>query len=169
MSSERGRRGPLQGATHALPVVPRHATAAEELPDRPVPRAPSHLATEGKRAWRAVMRSAPLLLPTLDVVAVTRFCEVVDERARLRAELERGVLLEEPIVSPKGDVVGTRVVANPALGELRAIDRQLDQLSDRLGLVPAARARLGLTLTTAERQAAEVDAVLAGRYRKDPK
>ena len=48
---------------------------------------------------------------------------------------------------------------------LRALDKQLDALCDRLGLVPAARARLGLTLTSAEKQRAEVQALLEGRFK----
>ena len=82
-------------------------------------------------------------------------------------EMNRGVLLEEPIVSPSGKVVGTRVVPNPAAAMLRALDKQLDALCDRLGLVPAARARLGLTLTTAERQAAEVSNLLGARFKSE--
>jgi phage terminase small subunit len=113
------------------------------------------------------MAAAPLLLPDLDAIAVTRFAELVDEREAIRAELSRGYLLIEPIVSPIGEVVGERVVLNPAVPALRQLDRQLDALADRLAIVPAARAKLGLTLTTAERQAAEVDAVLANRYRKE--
>ena len=74
-------------------------------------------------------------------------------------------MLEEPIVSPSGKVVGTRVVLNPASAALRALDEALDALADRLGLVPAARARLGLTLTTAEQHALEVADLLDGRFR----
>jgi Phage terminase, small subunit len=112
------------------------------------------------------MRSAPLLLAGVDDIAVERLCRLLDEAELTRAELARGIVLEEPIVSPTGQVVGTRVVANPAAGLLRQLDRQIDALADRLGLVPMARARLGLVLTTAERQALEVDSVLAAKYRE---
>jgi len=162
-----GRRGPQPGSIRYLAPMPRHVHG-EELPNRPVPRAPSGLGTDGRKAWRAVMRHAPLLQPELDVVTVERFSRMVDERAALAGELGRGYLLEEPIVSPTGKVVGERVVANPALSELRRLDKALDDLADRLGLVPAARAKLGLTFTTAERQVAEIDAVLSGMYRKEP-
>jgi len=158
-------RGPLHGTLHRLPTV-RRPDVGEEMPARRAPRAPSGLGADGRKAWTAVMSHAPLLLAALDVVAVERFCRLVDERAALAAELERGYVLEEPLVSPKGEVVGHRLVANPALGELRALDKALDALCDRLGLVPAARARLGLTFTTAEKQALEVDAVLDAKYRR---
>ena len=106
------------------------------------------------------MTWAPLLLPDLDAVTVERFASMLDERVAVSAELARGVLLEEPIVSPTGKVVGTRVVANPAVAMLRQIDRELDQLADRLAVVPSARARIGVSLTTAEKQAVEVQNLL---------
>ncbi len=111
------------------------------------------------------MAWTPLLLPELDAVSAERFCSLVDERATVAAELTRGVVLTEPIVSPKAEVVGTRVVANPAAAMLRQIDKALDALADRLGLVPAARSRMGVQLTTAERQALEVANLLDARFK----
>jgi hypothetical protein len=105
-----------------------------------------------------------LLSANVDVLAVERFARLADERQRVEAELDRGVLLAEPLISPRGDVVGHRLVENPSYGLLRAIDKELDALSDRLGLTPAARARLGLTVTSAEKQRLEVEAVLAGKF-----
>lgn len=111
------------------------------------------------------MATMPLAVPELDGLSVERFCRLVEERVRVQAAFdELGPLLVEPIVSPKGDVVGERQVPNPAGAMLRALDRELDALSDRLALTPAARARVGLTLTSAERQAAEVARVLAGKF-----
>ncbi len=110
------------------------------------------------------MGGMPLTLPALDAVSVERFCELVEERqVVLTAWHEHGPVVTEVIVDPKGGVAGTRLVANPAAGMLRALDRQLDSLSDRLALTPAARARLGLIMTTAERQAVEVERVLSGK------
>jgi len=137
--------------------------------ERRIPKeAPKHLGAEGMAAWAVVMSWAPLLLPEIDALAVERLCSLIDERSECRAEMTHGALLEEPIVSPNGKVVGTRRVANPAVAMLRQLDKALDALSDRLGLVPAARARLGLTLTTAEKQALEVSAVLAAKFEREP-
>jgi P27 family predicted phage terminase small subunit len=160
------RPGPVAGTLHVLRPAPRPAVA-DIAESRPAPKPPIGLKAPGRAAWRAVMSSAPLLLPSLDSVTVKRFAELVDERELVRAELDRGFLLEEPIVSPVGKVVGTRMVANPAVAMLRGLDKQLDSLADRLGLVPAARARLGLTLTTVERQAAEVRALADAAFLKD--
>ena len=138
----RGSRGPIPGTAHKLPAARR--SAVSEVPEpRTPPPAPKGLGAPGARAWQAVMAWTPLLLPELDAVSAERFCSLVDERATISAELARGVVLEEPIVTPKGDVVGTRVVANPAAAMLRQIDKALDALADRLGLVPAARSPHG--------------------------
>lgn len=140
-----------------------------ESEPRPVPKAPRGLAAAGRRAWRLVMMEMPLAAP-MDSLTVERFARLVDERATVAVEMDRGVLLTEPIVSPKGEVVGERQIANPAASMLRAIDRELDQLVDRLALVPAARARLGLTVSLAERQRAEVERVLDTKWRpNDPR
>ena len=160
-------RGPITGNVHRLPVRTR-PVATEAAPSRKPPPAPKGLGASGRAAWKAVMGSAPLLLPDLDAVTVARFCQIMDERAVLLAELvTRGPLLEEPIVSPTGKVVGVRTVINPASTALRATDKALDALADRLALVPSARARLGLTLSTVEKQRLEVGTLLAARFKDD--
>ena len=158
-------RGPLHGHLHALPV--RQQSAPDPAPERKAPPAPKGLGLPGRNAWKAVMSYGPLLLPDLDAVTVERFARLADERAAMSNELARGPLLEEPIVSPTGKVVGTRMVLNPASPALRALDKELDALADRLGLVPSARARLGLTLTTAQKQHLEVGALLDARFKDD--
>jgi hypothetical protein len=110
------------------------------------------------------MAHGPLLLPDLDGIQVHRLAQLCDERDATMGELDRGVLLEEPLVDPRGGIVGMKVVPNPAAAMLRALDKELDALADRLGLVPAARARLGLTLTSAERQAAELHQLMDSRF-----
>ena len=97
-------RGPIAGTIHALPVGRRPAVP-DVAETRKPPPAPKGLGAPGRAAWKAVMTSAPLLLPNLDTVAVERFCQLVDERVTVAVELGRGVLLEEPIVSPSGTVV----------------------------------------------------------------
>jgi P27 family predicted phage terminase small subunit len=81
--------------------------------------------------------------PEADRWAIERFCDLLDERKVLRAVLDvDGAILREPVVSPRGDVVGERVVAHPALSALRAIDRALETVSASLGLSPAARRKM---------------------------
>ncbi|MCW3048856.1 MAG: Phage terminase, small subunit [Solirubrobacterales bacterium] len=82
-------------------------------------------------------------VPEADRYAIQRFCDLLDERAELRAVLDvDGPILREPVVSPTGAVVGERVVAHPALAALRAIDRAIEAVSASLGLSPAARRKM---------------------------
>lgn len=164
-----GRRGPLPGvaaARSALPVAARRLEvgATTDGDPRPIPRAPSGLGKAGRAAWKAAHEGMPVRLD-VDGLTVERFARLIDEREAVAAEMGRGILLEEPIVTPKGDVVGTRMVANPAAAMLRALDKALDALIDRLALVPAARARLGLVMTSAERNTVETEALLAAKWK----
>ena len=171
-----GRRGPIPGVAAARAVLPMAARRLEmpetvpngadssEIDPRPVPRTPAGLGKAGRATWRAAHEGMPVRI-TVDSLTVERLARLVDEREMVAAELALGVLLEEPIVSPSGQVVGTRRVANPAAAMLRQIDRALDALVDRLALVPAARARLGLVMSTAERNVVETDALLAAKWR----
>ena len=130
-------------------------------------RAPGHLDAAGRAAWKVIVAGASLLAP-VDEMAATRFCEMVDERGALRRAVGDDLTLAEPIVSPRGDVVGERLVAHPLLRELRAIDRALAAEQAALGLTPASRARLGLAVTSAQRAQAEADALVDRMYRRDP-
>ena len=113
------------------------------------------------------MSFAPLLLEHLDEVTVTRFCQALDEREALRAQLQAGYMLEEPIVSPTGKVVGERLVINPAIPALRALDRSLDALAAALAITPKSRADLGLTLSDAELKQMNIDELMRRAYTKE--
>lgn len=95
------------------------------------------------RVNRAIKAELPATNAALDEWAITRYAELLDERAQLRDALNvDGLVIREVIVSPKGDIAGERLVANPLLKEIRQIDRALDSLGMQLGLSPAARARI---------------------------
>lgn len=128
-----------------------------------IPEPPEDLSDDARRLWSELWTGfSGVLSAELDRATVERLCDLADERAVLRRALEEhGPLLEEPIVTPKGDVVGTRLVANPAAKQLREVDKQLTALSDRLGLSPAARARLGLTIAHAQALAHTPEALMA--------
>jgi len=138
--------------------------AARPAAVREAPPAPTGLGPLGQKAWQAVMLHAPLLIEGLDELTVTRLCELLEERQALRDELKAGYLLREPIVSPTGKIVGERLVLNPALPALRALDRALEALAGALGITPRSRADLGLTLTDAELKAMNIDELMSQRY-----
>jgi P27 family predicted phage terminase small subunit len=108
---------------------------------------PAALGDVGRDAWNELRPLIPGFNRHLDTPALTRFCELLDERASYRAALaEHGALLPEPVITPKGETVGTRLVANPAEAMLRRVDKALDVLTVQLALSPASRVRLGLNL-----------------------
>ena len=83
------------------------------------------------------------LAPSVDTLTIESVCHLTSEIAQLRV-LARTPLLEEPIVTPTGQEVGTRVVANPAVNMLRKAQAQLTKELSDLGFNPTARSRLGL-------------------------
>lgn len=166
-----GRRGPITGSTFGKPTG-RPSKSAELVKRRTTPLEPVVVDAEswptplslgdvGRQVWRECS-ALVVLSPQLDRANLERFASLHDERHAL-AELvtKLGPLLEEPIVSPLGSVVGTRIVPNPGLAALRALDKALDALGSTLGLSPAARARLGLASSQIDRNHAEANRLLA--------
>jgi hypothetical protein len=102
-------------------------------------------------------------------VTVLRLCQAFDEREELRAKLKAGYILEEPIVSPTGKVVGEWLVLHPAIPALRALDRSLDALCASLAITPRSRADLGLTLSDAELKQMNIDELMRRAYAKETK
>jgi len=181
-----GSRGPIPGAKSA--GRPQATTAAEQKrrgytnPRRKpaagesvvavtevrspavrssVPPVPTGLGKSGAVLWTTVWQASPWLNADLDALSVRQLAEAVEERDSYRAALAaHGALIEEPIVSPTGKVVGTRFVLNPAEAALRRIDKRISDLAESLGMSPHSRARLGLKALEAT---ARADRILASR------
>lgn len=163
---KRGRKPKADTPTAAIVPLP----AAAEPPAR-IPTAPKGLSAAARRAWKEIHGAFPdnTLSVQLDAQALERCCRLLDERERWKRELDRGLLLEKPVQNARGEVLGTELYSNPAAKELRAIDRQLDAISDRLGLHPAGRARLGLVLSSTRQSAARADQIVASKWAKEDK
>lgn len=182
-----GHRGPTPGAKYGRKPGPKPnpersallgapnrqlapSRAVELLPSSgPAPDPPAHLGEIGRRAWLGVWDGfgVSVLNGSLDYSTVQRFAEAMEERETYRTELARlGPTMVEPIVSPRGDVVGERIVLNPVEAALRRVNKELDAASDRLGLSPTARARLGLVVSQAQLAAGEAAGLLS-HMRKD--
>lgn len=111
-----------------------------------VPSPPALLGAAGNALWESVWLHAQawispdLDLGTVELAALTRdFVEAC--RAQVASD---GLTLEEPIVTPTGEVVGHRLVPHPLVKEQRAAEKQLLALLQALALTPTDRARLGL-------------------------
>ena len=126
-----GRRPlPAETTVHAL----------EPAVDIPLP---DTLGPAGVELWRR-LQQAPWI-SEMELFAVEDLCQTVDEIAEYRADImQMGITLEEPMIGPRGDVLGTRFVPNPLIRELRRAQKQMHSTASVLGFNPTARARLGL-------------------------
>lgn len=128
-----------------------------------IPPCPEGLEPPGQRYWADVWVAANgWLSPHMDAPIVEMAARLWDEVGRYR-ELAKNPLLREPIVTPTGQVVGHRVVANPAVRLQRDAEKQLERWLVELGLTPSARARLGLVQVRAE---SKLDSLIAAREKR---
>lgn len=159
-------RGPIpKPERQRRPRKPAGVVAAAEVQAPKLStKAPADLGAPGRATWTAL--AGLEWAQTSDGVALRRLCELEDERATLRAALDKhGPMLEKPLVSPKGEVVGTEHYANPLIRELRRLDGQIVELLKGFGLTPMARARLGLAVIAAEKDREVVGRIMAS-YRR---
>ena len=161
-----GSRGPIAGSQSARQVVRTRranqgvaplavlpSVAALSGPSEP-PTPPRGLRAPGKAVWRLVWLEAGVWLADADRPIVERLARLVDELALYHAALvKHGAVIEELLVSPRGEVVGTKRVANPAVKMLHDAGVELNNLASAIGLSPASRARLGLKAPRGRRAA----------------
>jgi hypothetical protein len=101
------------------------------------------------------------LTPALDSSTVELACRTLDDIVNLRTVIAKhGSVLEEPISTPSGKIVGTRMAANPAVKMLRDAERQYERWLIALSIPPGARASLGWVQVKAE---GKLDALMATR------
>jgi P27 family predicted phage terminase small subunit len=166
-----GKSGPVEGSTYGHPRGQPSQKAPTRLPE-PVVALPSiipdpleHLGSTGRAIWADLWPSLPVLSPRIDRHSVTRYCEAADDSAAARLEISaHGVVLHEVLGDAKGGSLGTRAALNPAILALKNSERTMTELADRLGLSPASRARLGLTISLGALAAAEAGRVLGTMY-----
>jgi P27 family predicted phage terminase small subunit len=118
--------------------------AGNKLPDAMVsivpavnfPALPESLGKLGRDAWERIW-SVDWMLPHLDIAAVTRLCEMYEEREAMRAAIvEEGWMVD----GSKG-----QRRANPLIDRVSKINHEIRLLEMEFGLTPAARSRLGYT------------------------
>lgn len=148
-----GARGPMPGSTNAGRPSKRGATNLRQLPTilpqetQIVPQAPELLREAGQDLWQRLWSSVSWLSSQADRQLVEELCSLADELVEYRAALaDHGALLIEPVVTTRGEVVGERKVANPAEAMARRAGRQMESIWDSIGLTPASRTRLGVSI-----------------------
>ena len=94
--------------------------------------------------WDRVVAAMPASVYTaLDSGVLTTYALAWSMLIRAQKELDdRGLLEEEPITTKDGDVVGYKLVINPAARVWKAATETLLKTTDRLGLSPGVRTRL---------------------------
>ncbi len=145
-------------------TLTHHTIANTEV--APSPRAPAGLGEHGQALWAAVAGAS--WFASTDMQALANLARLADIRAQLeQAIADRGVVLEEPIVSPTGKVVGTRLVTNCAVSSLCSVDRRMAEGLNELGFTAKARAQLGFIVTSAEKLQLEVDRFLNTKFERN--
>ena len=124
----------------------KNKTVALE-PAQGIPPVPMSLAETGRAMWTHIWGgpAQAWLSPQVDYIRIVTVCKLSDDIATYHADiLKMGNLLEEPIVTPTGMVVGTKIVPNPLVkmrnDALKILDRELTSLA----FDPVSRSRLGL-------------------------
>lgn len=138
----------------------RDLVAIGHRPVVPPPTAPKALLPETKRYWRMLWQSrvASAWDRESDLVAVTRYIKLLDRWLRFDA-----LVTQAPLVRGSKD----QLRANPLSLRMDAIEGQVRGLEEQLGLTPAARLRLGISLVEAQ---TVVDRYLAdSEEREDPR
>ncbi|MDJ0373875.1 phage terminase small subunit P27 family [Streptomyces sp. H10-C2] len=107
---------------------------------------PDHLAGAGRAVWEVVTSCA--WMAESDRVAVTMLCELFDRRAGWLARLEASAPV---LYTDKG-----YAYANPLVGMLSTVERELGRAMAALGLTPADRTRLGLAEVKAKSKLEEM-------------
>jgi P27 family predicted phage terminase small subunit len=146
-----GQRGPkpknpalklLAGNPGKRPVgaVTSAGTARPGRPDRP-----RELKGEAAREWERIVPEleAAGWLAVIDRAGLAAYCCAWAQFAWAEGVIQReGAIVSEPVQTAKGEVVGSRMKAHPAVKMRHDAAAQMGAFLDRFGLTPAARSRL---------------------------
>jgi P27 family predicted phage terminase small subunit len=89
--------------------------------------------------------------PQIDMPLVEQACKQYAEMASYRGLIAKhGAIVEVPIATPSGRIIGTGLDANPAVKMLRDAEKAFHNTMSSLGIPPTDRARLGLVKIKAE-------------------
>lgn len=134
--------------TKDIGVLPQIPVAEDSIPV-----APAHLGEKWKAAW-ALFWSSPFaqLVAPAQQPAVDRLFGFYEERERMDAFIRQEPMLAGSQGQP---------VVNPMYRQRTAVDAEIRQLEDRLGLNPRSGLQLGIQFSEAARSLEELNARIA--------
>lgn len=143
-----GKRGPAPAPT-SLKLVKGtrkdRVNTDEPQPDPTEVVPPSWMSREAKAVWK---QYAPDLerqgvLKAWDVEHFAMWCDMAVKRRHASAELDRqGAVVEVPVLSKDGVLVGHKLVRNPNSLILKSLDDSMARYGARFGLTPSDRSQL---------------------------
>lgn len=126
-----GRKPGVDCAGNSLPAPVLRLAAAN------IPEPPETMGKVARAHWERLWQ-ANWMLPAYDLAAVTRLCEMYEDRDTLRRSIAANGLT---VWAKNSDFPH----ANPLVGHLGRLESEIRKMEIEFGLTPAARSRLGLT------------------------
>lgn len=113
---------------------------------------PVGLGIAGSEVWAQVLESCGSWVAPSDLLALRHLCELMDEIAVMRAQVEREGRV---LASPNG-----AAQSHPLLAHIRDLNKQVQGLFCSFGLTPSDRGRIGLGEVQAQ---SKIEALAAKR------
>jgi P27 family predicted phage terminase small subunit len=125
----------------------------EPQPRAGIPSMPSWLSTEAKVEWRRIVPELKRLqlITLIDRTALAAYCQAHAELARATKLIDKdGLLLTIDMFSRNGELLGQRVVPNPAIKLQRDAFQRVKQFIAEFGLTPSSRSRIQVPMKAEE-------------------
>ena len=138
---KRGNPGHQKLPSKTAEVIPLHKGVDCDVP--------AQFGPAGSEMWATITEFAATWLAESDRQLVLMCCEAADRRAELMASIQDAGSV---FYTDKG-----YAYANPAVGMLQSLEKQLTSWLSLLGLTPSDRSRLGLAEVKAQSKMAELE------------
>lgn len=140
-------RKPLPTQTKKLRGNPgkRALNSEEPIPPTGAPDCPGFLSRIAKEEWNSIIPiiDEMKLLSRADGKAIAAYCQCYSRWREAEKLIDKfGMIVEEPIVTKEGEVVGTKYKKNPACNVAKEMVGQMRAFLSLFGLDPSSRSRL---------------------------
>jgi P27 family predicted phage terminase small subunit len=124
----------------------RKLSAGEPQPQLCEPEMPTWIPELAKEAWRTLVPKLMRLglLSEIDHAALTAVCVAFARWREAEAEITRlGQVISQPVLNKKGELVGYRTKANPAVAIANEANRIMRSYLVEFGATPASLGKVG--------------------------